>query len=106
MPWNEIQAHAHWERLVLVPFADPHLSAFDLAGNFLLFLPAGFLQLQMGGPAARWKYVVAAAFVLSCSGELVQVFVHGRHPTLTDVVMNVSGGLAGAALARIPLGRT
>lgn len=100
MPWSEINAHAHWGRLVLIPFSDPNLNAFDLTGNFLLFVPAGFFQLQMDVAAARWTFVIAAALMLSCGGELLQVFMHGRHPTLTDVVMNVAGSIAGAVLGR------
>ena len=69
--------------------------ASDAILNVLLFLPLGLL-LEVPGWKAR--HVLVAAFVLSLSIEVLQVFVPGRYSNLGDVAWNTSGGWLGAFL--------
>jgi hypothetical protein len=78
-------------RPVLGPHGVEHVAAFGLAA--IWFAAAERRPLWM---------LLTAAVVFACSIEFVQLFVHGRHATLRDLVVDVAavgvGTLIGSAL--------
>jgi VanZ family protein len=75
----------------------------DIAANILLYLPFGaclgwMLASRLGGPLAILA-ATATGVLLSTSIEVAQVFETRRVSSLTDVLCNGLGTLAGAALA-------
>ena len=84
----------------------------DLVANLLLYMPLG-LCLVLAWPA-RWSrlavlvWTVLAGTALSVAVELVQVYSISRVSSLTDVVINAVGTLAGslAAIVYLELGTT
>jgi glycopeptide antibiotics resistance protein len=91
--------HAHWRRIVWIPFSEAHLSPKDIMVNLLVFFPFGFLW-GFGSPASPrtvWRSGVLV-LGLSISCEFYQVFCHERFPSATDVVDNTLGALAGLTL--------
>lgn len=69
----------------------------DAILNFFLFLPLGLAIGWNGSPATRaglWGLVVASVI------ELAQMVLPGRDPALSDILLNASGTLVGAVLAR------
>ena len=103
-PWSEFVGHAHWHKVNWVPFKDTmQLSAFP-SNNFLnaiVFAPFGYLYLQSRIRAQKLMIleVVLLAALLSTSLEIYKVYCHGRFPSVTDVMMNVIGGVIGATVA-------
>jgi len=79
----------------------------DLVANLLLYMPLG-LCLVLAWPA-RWRRVAALAWTvfagtaLSVAVELLQVYASSRVSSLTDVVINAIGTLAGSLIAIIYL---
>jgi VanZ family protein len=69
----------------------------DLLLNFIALLPLGFLS---AGCLRRPRAVTVGLIWLPVCllFESMQIVTPGRFPSLSDVVMNVSGALAGAAL--------
>ena len=69
--------------------------------NAIVFAPFGYLYLRSRIRAQKLMIleVVLLAALLSASLEIYQVYCHGRFPSVTDVTMNVIGGVIGATLA-------
>ncbi|HOA72885.1 MAG TPA: VanZ family protein [Phycisphaerae bacterium] len=72
--------------------------------NVLVYVPLGiFVRLVLRRRGSRWYFECAAttlvAFVISYGCELLQQFLPGRVPTLTDTLCNVFGAFVGALLA-------
>lgn len=93
-PWR-FQNHAHWDAVEWIPFtrfARPR----DLVASIGLFVPLG-VTYAWGG-AGRQVAAPAAIAGLACSlaAELAQVFMHGRAPTVTDLIANTTGAWLGA----------
>jgi hypothetical protein len=65
--------------------------------NAMLFFPLGFIPVQGARSLAR---LVFGGFLLSVFVELIQVFVPGRDPSLSDVVFNTIGTILGVCAAR------
>jgi glycopeptide antibiotics resistance protein len=122
LPWRNYQDHTHWSRVSWIPFrSPPPLSIRDVVGNVLLYVPFGaFMVLgrllarrsaarEGGKPAPPvqgrqtsplpYLWPIAAAAVLSVATEAAQLYSHGRFPSSTDVVLNVTGAAIGAWLA-------
>ena len=78
------------------------LSGMDILLNVILFMPLGFGLRLAGWPRRR---VLLAAFTTTFLVELTQYFfIPGRDATLSDILTNTTGGLAGLVLAeRFPL---
>jgi len=100
-PWSQFTSHAHWNKINWIPF---HLFPFlldDIIGNILLFVPFGCLFI-LSRPPTQKKYVLLSAVVwsglLSFGVEFLQVFIHTRFPSMTDVLSNVVGGGIGGLL--------
>lgn len=104
-PFTNFVGHSHWEYIQWFPAADNfHSRRFllDVLANTALFLPLGYL-LDRSHPTktARHSLLLAAgvAGLLSLSIEWFQVYCHNRHPSLIDVLSNVTGSLIGAFLS-------
>lgn len=91
-----------------VPFLDTYQQMRDygdrsalreVAGNFALFVPLGFL-LQAGfGGRRNVAVALMGAALVSVGIETWQGLVaSGRHPSIDDVLYNTSGAFAGAVI--------
>ncbi|MES1956303.1 VanZ family protein [Salinisphaera hydrothermalis] len=90
---------AHWRT--------PAQSPAGFVANIVLYLPLGLFIGLAGSDRHRASRVVLAAGLISLalcvSVELVQFYDWGRQTTLTDVYLNVLGGVLGGWIAtRIP----
>jgi VanZ family protein len=82
-------------------------SRADLVANLLLYMPLGLCLLMSwpsrSGALPRLCWTVLIGAMLSCAIEMLQVHAPSRVSSLTDVVVNTTGTLAGAAIALIYL---
>lgn len=86
-------------------------SFLDFPRNILLFMPFGFglaaLLSRRAWPAKRiWWMVGLAGFLLTWSVESLQLFLPGRTPSLSDMLSNTLGALAGTAVYQLWQQRT
>ena len=93
-----------WGRVRWIPLLDvlrsPHRLR-DAILNCFLYIPLGFAYARVRA-VSNVKLIGEAALVglvLSVTCELYQVFSPVRFPTMTDVLMNTIGALAGASFA-------
>mgnify|MGYP003575313490 CR=1 FL=1 len=100
-----------WGRVRWIPLLDvlrsPHRLLRDTVANCFFYIPLGFAYARVRG-APRVKLISEATFaglLLSVSCELYQVFSPVRFPSMTDVLMNTIGSLAGASIAVKSLAR-
>ena len=94
VPWTSFEGHTHWDRVQWIPFRPPPaVSLTDVGANLLLYVPFGFF-----GRGSVWV-VVGLAAGLSLATEWSQLYSHGRFPTATDLLMNVTGASIGWWLA-------
>ena len=70
----------------------------DILANVCLFVPFGVAMAARGYGYIR---VAAGTMALSALVELCQLGVPGRFPTVSDVVANSAGGVAGLILGRL-----
>lgn len=83
-----------------------HVTLLDVVQNVLLFLPFGYLAASffpagtsgMGPPA----WACLAGLGLSVCVEILQTWIPGRYPSLSDVILNGLGALGGALWAGKP----
>jgi len=99
-PWTSLTSHPHWGRVRWVPFTDI-VKPQDLLANLVLYFPLGVLVAgrSASGPRVALQAALAAVLVSSAT-EAAQVYSHGRWASLTDVVTNVLGAMAGLTWAR------
>jgi VanZ family protein len=75
----------------------------DILGNIILFLPFGFTGMFAVRPdtPSGWRllYVCLIALVFGTALQLVQIYLPSRDESLQDVLWNLIGTVAGAALA-------
>ena len=82
-----------------------YLTGFDLAANFLGYVPCGFLIALVARPS--WPAPAAVALALASGGglslalEAAQSFLPARIPSQVDVLANVAGVAAGALAGAI-----
>jgi len=78
-------------------------TGFDLASNFLGYLPLGFLlavaALRSGWRLGAWGWGVGGPALLSLVVESLQTFLPMRVPSNVDFCLNAAGGALGAAVA-------
>jgi len=100
---------ARWQRLLAHPLVSPEtgrrLSIPDVVQNVLLFVPFGVLGVAAAGATGRWTWrrvgwVSLVAFGLSCTVEILQLFMRDRTASISDVIFNTLGALVGAIAAR------
>jgi glycopeptide antibiotics resistance protein len=93
-----------WGRVRWIPLLDVLRSQHRLRDailNCFLYIPLGFAYARVRA-VSNVKLIGEAALVglvLSVTCELYQVFSPVRFPTMTDVLMNTIGALAGASFA-------
>jgi glycopeptide antibiotics resistance protein len=97
-PWD-LQDHPHWFKIAWLPFVTGIVRPLDLLANAALYFPLGFF---MPVRSRRARVAAAAGLAVVTSGmlEFGQVWSHQRFPSATDLVMNVIGSIAGAAVRR------
>lgn len=94
-PWIGFTPDAQWDRLNLVPFADPKDKPKDLILNVGLFVPFGFSFLKNQRGRRRLLATVLAAAAVSVCAEAPQLFSTLRHPSTTDVLAAMAGAFGG-----------
>ena len=99
-----------WGRVRWIPLLDlrsPHGLLRDAIANCFLYIPLGFAYARVrGAPGVKLISEAAlAGLLLSVTCELYQVFSPVRFPSMTDVLMNTIGALAGASIAVKSLAR-
>ena len=85
----------------IVPFRDVPLG--DMIVNAMLYMPLGMLLAMVAGRGAFWRDVAFLAAVSLCL-EISQLFVNGRNPSITDVILNTIGGAVGYRAVHIVSG--
>ena len=94
-----------WGRMRWIPLLDvlrsPYRLLRDTIANCFLYIPLGFAYARVRGtPGVKLISEAAlAGLLLSVTCELYQVFSPVRFPSMTDVLMNTIGALAGASIA-------
>src|SRR3954471_7762674 len=68
----------------------------DLLLNVVLFMPLGVALAPRGHSRNR---IFLLALLLSTAIELIQFFIPGRDPSVSDVVANTCGAVLGALVA-------
>jgi VanZ family protein len=94
IPWTSATTHGQWSRVRPPRLGTMHLRA-DHVLNFLYYVPVAPIGAALGGPLPA---LVVAGGLMSATAEAAQVFSHGRNPDANDVIINVGGTVAGAAL--------
>lgn len=75
-------------------------TVLEFLANVALFVPLGAL-LMTGWRRMPWWLPAAGGFALSALIELGQISLPSRFPTLSDLIANTLGALAGAVLVRL-----
>ena len=100
-----------WGRVRWIPLLDvlrsPYRLLRDAIANCFLYIPLGFAYARVRGVPGVKVICVATlvGLLLSVACELYQVFSPVRFPSMTDVLMNTIGALAGASIAVRSLAR-
>jgi glycopeptide antibiotics resistance protein len=95
-PWQDIQTHAHWNRIGPVPFVSKPITARDIVLNVLLGVPIGVGAAGTFGGASLAAALVALP--VSLVSEATQIYSHSRFPSATDVACNVIGAVSAATV--------
>jgi VanZ family protein len=91
-------------QIVLDPRASPALTADNLTSmmaDMVFAVPVGILAVLVASRTAGSRPLAGAirfCFLLYALGELAQVFIPSRHADVVDLVANLSGAIAGAAV--------
>lgn len=94
-----------------IPFFDPMdgPNRKDALMNILVFLPFGILSFLANSASGKLRRPVLVSTLLggalSLSVELAQIGLPTRHPATADLLMNITGALLGALLARTLQGK-
>jgi len=95
VPWRGFDPTGHWHRVGWIPFVSRPVRLVDFVGNLLLFVPLGVsVALHAQRPALARTAV--AAFACSLFGEWTQIYSRYRHPSTSDLVLNVLGAVISA----------
>lgn len=92
----------------LFHFGLTETSRGDLVENILLFVPFGFLAINVFPGRSRMLrvfLVLSVSFVLAFSLQAAQLVIPGRIPAGSDAVWNLMGCAFGCALGLAPLSR-
>ena len=93
-PWRSFRSRPSLRNVELIPFLDGSLRTQVL--NVLVFVPLGIIGTRLGWSP---RTVALVGVSISALTELLQLFSTRRHPSVTDVILNVTGTLIGVALA-------
>lgn len=77
-------------------------SIFEFLANIALFVPFGLL-LAVARPRMNLWWIVLLGFCISAIVELVQTMLPTRYATVSDVVANTLGAVAGGVLIRVSI---
>ncbi len=105
-PWTTLQNHTHWAHVLWLPFLSPPVRIVDSVLNVLLFVPLGVFAPRGATAVGTFVRAVGIALPVAFVGETTQLFSHGRFPSATDLVCNLIGAAAGAALMTGATSRT
>lgn len=94
----DVQDHPHWMKVAWVPFVSGVVRPIDLLMNAALYLPIGYV-LPIASCRRRVATAAGIALLVSLGLEVSQVWSHQRFPSATDLIMNIFGSVAGAAIA-------
>ena len=106
-PWTAIQPHPVWDHVQWIPFTvvtSLRRLALDIVINVGMYMPFGYLGVSILSSQSRLTrivFVTIMALILSMGIEVYQFFNPYRYPTVTDIIMNVSGAIVGAGTAFI-----
>ena len=98
--------------ILVPPWRDPHpyfSDAGDVLTNVLGFVPFGFFyfiyrrQSQPGRTSLNLGMTAVVSGVISVAIELIQIYLPTRTSSLTDVICNIVGALAGAVFVAVAL---
>lgn len=64
------------------------------------FLGLGFILAMILRDRKIFDFF-AVIVMLACGTELIQIYIDGRTPLFSDVLIDISGGLLGIALAKL-----
>jgi len=81
-------------------FGSRHHSLSDMLSNFFLFIPLGVFFNWSFPVKGRLLWGCLAGALLSLGVEILQQYLPGRIPSLTDSILNSSGTLAGLVMAQ------
>src|SRR5947209_6812024 len=83
------------------PHAWNRFALRDVVFNFVLYVPVGALVVLSFRRRGAAALAAGAIFGLLLSGcmELLQAYVPGRDPSMSDVASNTAGAIAGAIAA-------
>jgi VanZ family protein len=104
---SDLAAKFHRGGIVIDPLRSPTLRWESLPSNIaslLLAAPLGFLAgtaLRSRGVRRWWPIAIAAGVAFYAAGEFAQVLVQSRNADVVDVLVNVTGVLAGVLLLRL-----
>ena len=98
VPWGDFQGHTHWDEVGWIPFVSWPVRNGDIVFNLLLCAPLGIASALY----FRSRVLAAGvlAFLVSFSGEWLQVYSHSRFPSATDLFCNVAGAVVAAVVVR------
>lgn len=104
LPLQNFVGHAHWDHIqwTITPTHWHSLRFyFDIIANVTLFFPLGLLlsRVRKTRTAHTITGIMGLGFLLSLGIEAFQIFCHNRHPSLFDVISNVTGTALGAGAA-------
>lgn len=105
-PLHNFVGHAHWEIIQWTIPANQWSARrfyFDVVVNVILFIPLGLLLTRLSNPstAQSRRRTLGTGLILSVGIEGFQIFCHNRHPSLYDILTNVTGtwiGIRASAL--------
>ena len=85
----------------LVPFRDASRS--DVALNVFLYVPLATVFIFLLEGSVRHIVLRGVFFVavVSITLELLQLFVRSRNPSMTDVILNIAGGISAIVLISV-----
>lgn len=95
-PWIGFTLQPQWDRVHLIPFADPGDKPQDIIANFLMFVPFGYSVARRRTPGRGLARAAGLAAIVSITAEAMQLFSTERFPSATDVSVAIVGALAGA----------
>jgi glycopeptide antibiotics resistance protein len=96
LPLRNFVGHSHWEYIQWTIPTRQWTSTkfyFDVVANVALFMPLGLLMARQLHPVSRSGVgtILCVGVFLSVSIEGFQIFCHNRHPSIYDLLCNVTG---------------
>jgi glycopeptide antibiotics resistance protein len=105
LPWSKFDGTPHWENVYWIPFTGPlslHPKViFEIVGNFILFVPIGYLFVRGYFPDIKRPLLWATAVgsISSLSMEAYELLCRYRAIETADLILNTAGTVLGAQIA-------